>query len=75
MNYGFAFVLIAFGGSLLYKGYKGWTWQQFYATVLQGNPAPASSTTSTSSTASGSGSVQSGSSSSNTQAAKNAAAG
>jgi hypothetical protein len=74
MNYGFAFVLIAFGGSLLYKGYKGWTWQQFYATVLQGNPAPTASS-STSSTASGSGSVKSESSSSNTQAAKNAAAG
>lgn len=35
MAYGFAFVVIAFGGSLLCKGYKGWSWPQFYSAVLQ----------------------------------------
>jgi len=32
--YGFAFVVIAFGASLLYKGIKGWDWPTFYANVL-----------------------------------------
>ena len=42
MGYGFAFVVIALGASLLYKGYRGWSWAQFYAAVLQrGSGAPA----------------------------------
>ena len=36
MAYGFAFVVIAFGGSLLYKGYKGYSWPEFYAAVFSG---------------------------------------
>ncbi len=36
MNYGFAFVVIAFGAALFYKGYRGWSWPQFYSSVLQG---------------------------------------
>jgi hypothetical protein len=39
MAYGFAFVVIAFGGSLFYKGYKGYSWPQFYAAVLGGGGA------------------------------------
>ena len=35
MAYAFAFVVIAFGASLLYQGIKGWSWPQFYAAVLQ----------------------------------------
>ena len=48
---GFAFVVIALGASLLYKGYKGWSWAQFYSGVLgQGTTstataAPKSNTT------------------------------
>ena len=34
MAYGFAFAVIALGGSLLYKGYRGWSWAQFYSSVL-----------------------------------------
>jgi hypothetical protein len=41
--YGLGFVVVAFGASLLYKGYRGWTWSQFYAAVLQGKGAPAAS--------------------------------
>lgn len=44
MGYGFAFVVIALGASLLYKGYRSWSWAQFYAAVLQrggGTPAVA----------------------------------
>lgn len=36
MAYGFAFVVIAFGASLLYKGIRGWSWPEFYSNVLQG---------------------------------------
>ena len=43
MAYGFAFVVIALGASLLYKGFRGWSWAQFYAAVLQGKGAPAAS--------------------------------
>ncbi len=42
MAYGFAFVVIAFGGSLFYKGYKGYSWPQFYAAVLGGGTATTS---------------------------------
>ena len=82
MNYGLAFVLIAFGGSLFYKGYKGWTWSQFYATVLQGKAAPAATGSSSGtqlfgSTPAGNSSSASGATSSggNAQAPKNALAG
>lgn len=34
MGFGLAFVLIALGASLFYKGYKGWSWQQFYSSIL-----------------------------------------
>ena len=35
MSLGLAAVLIALGASLLYKGYKGWTWQQFYQSIFK----------------------------------------
>ncbi len=41
MNLGFSFVLIALGASLIYKGYKGYSWAQFYSVVLGGSPPPA----------------------------------
>ncbi len=31
---GFALTLAALGASLLYKGYKGYTWTQFYQAVF-----------------------------------------
>jgi len=31
---GFALVVIAFGAALLYKGYKNYSWPQFYNVVL-----------------------------------------
>ena len=34
MGYGFAFVVFAFGASLFYKGYRGWSWPEFYSNVL-----------------------------------------
>lgn len=34
MGLGFGFVLIGLGAALLYKGYKGWSWAQFYSSVL-----------------------------------------
>jgi hypothetical protein len=39
MQLGFAFVVIALGASLLYKGYKGYSWPQFYTAVLGGGKA------------------------------------
>jgi len=35
VSLGLAAVLIALGASLLYKGYKGWTWRQFYSAIFQ----------------------------------------
>jgi hypothetical protein len=34
VGFAFGFVIVALGAALLYKGYKGWTWQQFYSSVL-----------------------------------------
>lgn len=34
MGLGFSLVLAALGASLLYKGYKGYSWSQFYAAVF-----------------------------------------
>ena len=51
MAYGFAFAVIALGGSLLYKGYRGWSWAQFYSSVLGSAGGTASSAASTASTA------------------------
>lgn len=42
MGVGFGFVVIAIGASLLYKGYRGWSWAQFYGVILQGQAAPSS---------------------------------
>ena len=39
MALGFALVIVALGASLLYKGYKGYSWAQFYSVVLQGGKA------------------------------------
>lgn len=39
MQLGFAFVVIALGASLLYKGYKGYDWPKFYDVVLKGGKA------------------------------------
>lgn len=36
MGYAFAFAVIALGASLLYKGYRGWSWKQFYSSVFPG---------------------------------------
>ena len=36
MNLGLAAVLAAIGFSLMYKGYKGYSWPQFYSVVFQG---------------------------------------
>lgn len=35
MSLGLAAVLIALGASLLYKGYKGYTWSEFYQSIFQ----------------------------------------
>ena len=34
MALAFGLVLFAFGAALFYKGYKGYSWPQFYSTVL-----------------------------------------
>jgi len=34
MPLGFALILIAFGAALFYKGYKDYSWPQFYNVVL-----------------------------------------
>ena len=39
MGVAFALVLAALGLSLIYKGYKGYSWPQFYKVVLQGGKA------------------------------------
>lgn len=35
MAFAFGFVLVALGAALLYKGYKGWSWAQFYSSIFQ----------------------------------------
>ena len=39
MALAFGLVLVALGASLLYKGYKNYSWSQFYSVVLQGGKA------------------------------------
>lgn len=39
MALAFGLVVIALGASLLYKGYKGYSWPQFYTAVLKGGKA------------------------------------
>lgn len=43
MAFATGFVLIAFGASLFYKGYRGWSWPQFYAGVFGGAGSGAAS--------------------------------
>lgn len=39
MGLAFALLLVALGASLLYKGFKGYSWPQFYSVVLKGGKA------------------------------------
>jgi len=34
MAFAFGFVLAALGAALIYKGYRGWSWPQFYSNIL-----------------------------------------
>ena len=49
MNFAVAAVAIALGASLLYKGYRGWSWSQFYGALFAGRApsTPANSATAT----------------------------
>jgi hypothetical protein len=38
--FGFGFVVVALGAALFYKGYKGWSWNQFYQHIFKGTAVP-----------------------------------
>jgi len=39
MAVGFALVILALSASLFYKGYRGWSWPEFYSKILSGKGA------------------------------------